>query len=365
MKSRNWMPLAAVAIGLMLGPGSLRAQSSPQGPLPPAEPTAAPSPDAPRSSPDAPAVAGGDDKPWNAGVPVEQRTAARELFLEANRLFRVPLFAQAARTYEAALRAWKHPAFYFNLALTQLNLAQELEAHDNLERALRYGEEPLGAEQFAEAQQQLRDVERQLGQIEISCTTAGAEIVLDGTVLFTGPGTRRVWAKPHAHEVTAKKPDYLAEARRFAIGPGDTWRVELRLITLDEATRTSRRWAVWKPWAVVGAGTAIAVVAGALHAASHRNFQSYDDDFTRLSCARAGCTPAEVGPALNDRLRSATREQQIAVTGYAIGGAAIAAGAVLLYLNRSQLPEQSTSRRASVFPSLSPGALGVVLTVHR
>jgi len=359
VKSSPRIVLAALAIALTRS-AAARAQEAD------APPVTAEAP-APADSPTA------DREPWNEGVAIEQRQAARDLFLEGNRLFRVPLFAQSARKYEAAIQAWKHPAFYFNLALAQLNLAQELEARDNLERALAYGEAPLGPEQFAEAQQQLRDVERQLGQIELRCETPGAEIALDGTLLFTGPGRQRVWVKAHGHEVAARKPNHLADSRRVVIAPGDVWSVELRLVTIDEAARTSRRWAAWKPWAVVGAGAAVVVASGAIHAASYSNFQAYDDEFTRLSCARAGCTAAEIGPALNDRLRRATREQHLAVTGYAIGGAALAAGVVLLYLNRSQLVEQSTSRRAppstSVSPSLSfdaaGNAVGVVVTVHR
>ncbi|HMG21017.1 MAG TPA: hypothetical protein VK607_06855, partial [Kofleriaceae bacterium] len=56
----------------------------------------------------APAVTGSDDKPWNRGVPLADRQAARDLFLEGNRLFKIPLFARAAENYAAALRKWKH-----------------------------------------------------------------------------------------------------------------------------------------------------------------------------------------------------------------------------------------------------------------
>ncbi|TMQ23258.1 MAG: hypothetical protein E6J90_10935 [Deltaproteobacteria bacterium] len=103
----------------------------------------------------------GDDKPWNRGVPLATREGARVVFLEGNRLFKVPLFAQAAEQYLAALTKWKHPAFYFNLAIAQLNLGQDLEARDSLEHALQHGAEPLGALEFQEAQKQLKEVERQ------------------------------------------------------------------------------------------------------------------------------------------------------------------------------------------------------------
>ncbi|HEX2690676.1 MAG TPA: hypothetical protein VHN14_28865 [Kofleriaceae bacterium] len=140
--------------------------------------------------------------------------------MEGNRLFKIPLFGRAAEQYTAALRQWKHPAFYFNLALAQLNLGKDVEAHDSLEQALKYGEEPLGAERFQEAKKQLQEVERQLGRLHVTCQTLGAEVTLDGVLLFTGPGSYEGWVKAQDHEITAKNPDYLAQARRVTISPG-------------------------------------------------------------------------------------------------------------------------------------------------
>src|SRR6187431_2652464 len=114
-----------------------------------------------------PIVTAEENKLWNQGVPEQNRKAAEELFQKGNELFLIPLFAKAAEQYVAALNKWKHPAFYFNLALAQLNLGKEIEAHANLERALAYGEKPLGKEQFKEAQKQLAEVKRQIGQIRV------------------------------------------------------------------------------------------------------------------------------------------------------------------------------------------------------
>src|SRR5258707_466030 len=78
-----------------------------------------------------------DAKPWSQGVPLATRQAAQARFMKGNQLFMVPLFAQAVEQYIAALSQWKHPAFYFNLALAQLNLGQDVEARDNFEQALK------------------------------------------------------------------------------------------------------------------------------------------------------------------------------------------------------------------------------------
>jgi hypothetical protein len=310
-----------------------------------------------------PVVTERDDRSWSVGVSRDDRHAARELFLEGNRLFRVPLFARAAEQYAAALRTWKHPAFYFNLALAQLNLGLEVEARENLVAALRHGDEPLGVEPFREAQKQLRDVERQLGQIDIRCETRGAEVTLDGVPRFIGPGRYRGWVKPRSHEITAKSPGYLADTRRVAVTAGAVTALDLRLVTLSEATEAGRRWPAWKPWAVVASGVVVGAAGGVLHALAARNFTAYDNQFGQLPCASfPGCQPGEVGPELTGQLRRARREQQFAVGGYIAGGALLAVGTALVYLNRPRLREQAP--RIAIVPAVSSDLLGFLVSVR-
>ena len=320
-------------------------------------------------APKASLVMGGDDRPWNHGVPLATREAARQVFLEGNRLFRVPLFARAAEQYAVALKTWKHPAFYFNLAVAQLNLGQDVEARDSLVRALQQGAEPLGDEQYREAQNQLAELEHQLGRIRIDCKTQGAEVTLDGAMVFVGPGSYQGWIAPRAHEVTARRQGYLPEAQRVAVGSGELKAVDLELVTLTEATDTNRRWAAWKPWAVVAAGGVVAAAGAGVHALSARSFSDYDKKFQLLPCATghdgapAGCSSAQIGASLNKQLDHANREQQIAIGAYIGGGALVAAGVVLLYLNRPRLVEQSPG--VAIAPMIAPDLLGLTVEVRR
>jgi hypothetical protein len=307
-----------------------------------------------------------DGKAWNRGVPVALRREARTLFLEGNRLFWIPLFARAAERYNAALRKWKHPAFYFNLALAELNLGHQVEAREHFAQAVQHGAEPLGSERFQEAMKQRQDLESQLGQIAITCETAGAEVTLDGTLLFTGPGRYEGWVQARPHEITAKKPDHLSEARRVVVAAGARTTLDLRLTTLSEAADRSRRWTTWKPWSVVASGAAIAAASGVVHTISARTFRSYDDEFAKLPCAMGnGCAEEELSPALRARLDRAELEQKIAIGGYIAGGAIVATGAVLLYMNRSRLSEDDTARSGAIaiVPALSPSTIGILVTM--
>ena len=381
-KSQLCMFLGIMILGLLHGPAPLRAQpaselvstggnSEPLEPAPPAEADdnstrAAAESDLPK---DEPMVSDETDKPWSQGVTAEERRAARQLFREGNRMFRLPLYAKAVELYTAALSKWKHPAFYFNLAIAQLNLGKEIEARENLQHALKYGEQGLAEEEFREAHKQLKELERQLGRIRVRCRTQGAEVSLDGVTLFIGPGSYEGWTKAKSHELTAKKSGYLSEARRVMVTPDNPQDIELKLVTLSEAADTGRRWAVWKPWTVVVVGGAVAIAGGLLHSRAFNEFKAYDNDVRDLCTTKpeSGCQSSD--PALKElvpELALAQREQAIAVGGYIVGGSLIAAGVVLLYLNRPRLVEQNASgllgNQIAIIPTMSSDMIGAIMS---
>jgi tetratricopeptide (TPR) repeat protein len=338
VKLANLLTCCAVIAGLVAAPARLHAQPV-----------------------DAPNIAGGENMPWNKGVPQDVRAAAREAFLEGNRLFKIPLFSRAVEKYAEALEKWKHPAFYFNLAIAQINLGQWLEAREDLELAMKYGPDPLRADRFEEARKQLVEVEHHLGRIRVSSPTSGAEITLDGAPLFTGPGQREIWVTARAHEVTAKKEDFGTQARRVAVAPGahETVELSLRRMVLEDPPK-------WKYWTLVAAGAGVAAASGVLHGVSAHDFSTFDSGFAKLSCASDGCKPEQIDSQLNSRLNRARLEQKIAVGGYIASGALVATGAVLLYFARPRLVEQEeTASRGglSLAPVVSRDMLGVVVTV--
>jgi tetratricopeptide (TPR) repeat protein len=302
------------------------------------------------------------------------RQTARELFLEGNRLFRIPLYTRAVETYLAALAKWKNPAFYFNLALAQSNLGQDVEARESLAHALAHGEDPLGVDRFKEAQRELEEVTRKLGRIRLTSRTPGAEITLDGVTLFIGSGSYEGWVKAKSHELTAKKVGYQSEARRVTLSPGQLMSIDLTLVTLTQAltqvTDTSRRWATWKPWVVAVGGLAAIAVGGTFHAISLQNYNEYSQEFEKLSCAAPqlqsppGCSAMYVTEELRNRYEIGRRYQTTAFVTYAVGGALVVTSAILLYLNRPRMTEISSSRNLNkmhVRPAVSVNQPSLIL----
>ena len=108
--------------------------------------------------------------------------------------------------------------------------------------------------------------------------------------------------------------------------------------------------------AVVGAGVAAGLVGGGLHLLSEKNFNDFDAMVER-DC-KNGC------PNLpTDQVDRARLQRNVAIASYATGGAVLATGFVLVYLNRIKLERidvtAASERQISLIPMISPGAAGV------
>jgi hypothetical protein len=312
----------------------------------------------------------GEDAPWNQGVDVDRRRAARAVFLQANDLTRKRFFASAAAKYRQAMELWPHPAFAYNLALAQLQLDQPIEAHANLLRAVEHGPGPLG-DRYDQARQQIARIESEIGTIEITCAEPGARVMLDGKPVFTGPGTYRGVVRPGAHQLVAIRRGLAPVVEQLVVSPGEQSSLALVFEYPEtEVTEKRRPWAAWKSYTVVATGAALVLAGGALDWHSTRRFDTYDRDY-RKTCP-TGCTPAMEPSSFEERHSRAESEQRLAVIGYAAGGAVLATGVVLSYLGRERIyhkrvrvapdadnaPRPSTAT-GSIAPLVAPGAIGV------
>jgi hypothetical protein len=319
--------------------------------------------------------AAGEDAPWNQGVDVEQRHAARKVFLEANELARKRFFATAAAKYRQAMELWPHPAFAYNLALAQLQLDQPIEAHASLLRAVEHGLGPLG-DRYEQARQQIARIESEIGTIEVSCAEPGARVMLDGKPLFAGPGTYRGVVRPGAHQLVAIRRGLAPVVEQLVVSPGEQGSVALVFEYPEtEVTETRRRWAAWKPYTVVATGAALVLAGGMLDWHSTRLFDDHDRVF-REKCP-TGCMTGMEPSGLGNRQSRAESEQRLAIIGYAAGGAVLATGVVLSYFGRERAyrkrvrvaPDaedvpQSSTVTGSIAPFVAPGTFGVSAGFH-
>jgi tetratricopeptide (TPR) repeat protein len=296
------------------------------------------------------------DRPWAKGISQDQQRAAFALFEAGNNLLKESIFLKAVENYRKALAIWDHPGIHYNLALALLNLDQPIEVHEHLMKALAYGAEPLENEKFEYARNYKTLVEKQLARVEITCDSPGAVVTMDGQKLFVAPGRYTGMVRPGAHSILATREGYVPSDMSRTILPGETTKLDLKLYTDNDLIQYRRRWPAATPWLVVGSGLAMAAGSGWMHMQARDNLGAFDRGI--VDCG--GCL---LTPSLADTLNRGKTLQTAAIGGYALGGAALITGAVLVYLNQPEPyridPKDKQLEVVGISPVLSGETRGV------
>ena len=293
--------------------------------------------------------------PWAKGVSEEARKESTRLFFEARRHYHDSLFALAADKYRAALAACNchHPAAHYNLVLSLVNLDRPVEMYENLIAAMENGLERLSKERFEQAKNFKVLLEKQLVAIDLRCDVPGAKVTIDGRQVLTPPGRYRGMERPGVHTVLAFKHGMVTNQVFRQMDGGQKIALSMDLKTEEELTVYERRWAAWKPWTLLGAGAAVALAGGGLHYAAIKQTQAADRGVVDCS----GCGPRR--DLTHERLNAATMEK-VAIVGYSVGGAAIATGAVLAFLNRAKTHMRPYEVDVAPAPPEQQPKLGIV-----
>jgi hypothetical protein len=300
-------------------------------------------------------------RPWADGVPLDKRKRAYELFLEGNSVIKDGFFAHAADKYREALVLWDHPAFHYNLGIAQMNLDQPIDAYERFLAARKHGARPITDEKYRQAKKYLDALRKQLGEIEVICDEPGAEVAVDGTPLFAGPGRQRVMVRPGGHRVEASKRRFMPDIQQVVVNPGDSKRVTVTP-QIPEHLATVRRWPEWIPLTVAGAGAVALAGAGVMDWHSTRLFDRFDSEFDMLCRMSSGCRDDQISAALQARLDQARLWQWGARATYVVGGLSVATSAALLYLNRERIVRERRLDDAgtiSLSPMVTPDGVGV------
>jgi len=303
-------------------------------------------------------------------VSPEDEKIAQSDFRGANADLNDGFFKKAAENYRKALSHWNHPAIHYNLALALINLDQPIEVFDELTSAMAYGPGPLGGkEKFDHANEYMRLVQGQLADIEVSCDKIGAKVSVDGKEVFIAPGKFKQKVRVGKHTFYADKQGYNARITAPYIGPGETYRVELKLYTPDQTTRYRRKWQnTWFPYAVLGAGAVVGLAAGGLELSAQSSYNQFNARVAACNTMVAGCPIAT--PGITSLRDSGNTKRLVGYVGYGAAGAAAATGVVLLWINRRQAyqitPEELEAETAplAVAPIVSPDVVGATVQGH-
>jgi hypothetical protein len=314
-------------------------------PSPPPPPPPAPKPE-PAKPPEPP-------KPWAAGVSQAEQDAAFALYNQGNDQYAQTHFNDALGLYKQALSHWDHPRIRFNIAVTDIALNNWLDGYENINAALKYGA-PALEERAEEATNYSKLFANQITHLKVSCDEDGAAVTLDGQPLFTAPGSSEKVLLPGPHQLIATKTGFLPSNTKLNLVGGQPDSETVKLLPLKDVTHYVRRWATWKPYALLGAGAFVALlgVPVELEAVGDRN--TYD----RLigEHCPSGCAPKDVNPDDTAYLNKMKVENTVAVSLFAVGGAALVSGVVAVIMNQ---PRAIIEKQVAVVPAKG-GAIAMV-----
>ena len=282
--------------------------------------------------------------PWSKGVSKANQKKALDIFKAGNALFEEAKYTEALAQYEQALKLWDHPNIQFNLAVCLFNIRQPLEAWDHLERALRFGEAPLGKRLFEEAQTYKNLLESSLAQLEVSNEQDDVQVMLDGKELFTGAGKKKVHLLAGTHQLVASADGFQTESKALDLPAGQLTSEGIALQPEKVVTKVQvkkvrenydRRWSWWLPWSIEGGGIALALIGTGVYLSARSDMKAYDSALA--TACPTGCKPADIKPSLTAQEQAAQSKSGVGVGFWVAGGAVAAAAGVMAVLNRPRV----------------------------
>lgn len=294
------------------------------------------------------------DEPWYR-QPTANIERAKELFAQAVSEHLQLLRGNAKDLYDQALVLWDNPDIRWNLALVLEDLGQYLHAHDQLERATRWGE-ALGAERLHDVHDRMNALEvHHLARIEASCNELATDVTLDGQSWFQGSGRGSMLVEPGEHYVVARKLGFFPVARSISVAAGQDARLDLPMD--EDRLIETRRWAAWKPWAAIAAGVVLTATGAVLDGQAILNRDNAAKSLPSSCDTAMGCTPTQA-PRSYGR---AVTEHRIALSALATGGTTTALGLVLVWMNQAQVHRSEARPLGSIeiTPVLSTSLLGI------
>jgi tetratricopeptide (TPR) repeat protein len=287
-----------------------------------------------------PAVAAPDisteKKPWAEGVNQEQTDRANKLFAEGNELYAQQAYPGAAEKYKAAVAVWDHPLIRFNLANSLIRTDKVLEAAEQLEQALRFGNAPFKPELWDQANILQASLKGQVGWLEVSCDQVNAKVLVDGSPVVSCPGTQKIRVLAKEHAINADLKDHLSISKRVVVPGGDTFKERIKLIPLDQAVKLTYKTPRWIPWTVTGVGGSVALAGLLTYFNGRSTMQEFDAGFSQFFQRGASETDLrKEQPLLYEKRQSAQFRGTLGISLMAVGGTAAVGGMVWgLVLNR-------------------------------
>ncbi len=272
--------------------------------------------------------------PWADGVPEATQDQANALYEEGNTLFAQQAHAPALEKYRAAIALWDHPRIRFNLAVTLIRLDKPLEAADELERALRFGEAPFDKNLYQQALDYQALLAGRVGYVEATCSNAGAKATLDGAPWFDCPGTQKIRVMAGEHIVEGKLEGWVpAASGRVLVNGGSSVKIDVQMKSIESAVVIKYRYPRWIPFTITGMGAAIGIGGVLTYLVGRSQMNDFHDEFT-IQCPGGCYADLRDKPLLRDLRNRAQLKGGVGIGLMGGGGAGAIAGTVMVLMNR-------------------------------
>ena len=281
----------------------------------------------------APQLAVAED-PWTVGVSNKQQDKANALYEEGNNLFAQDAHAPALDKYRAAVAIWNHPRIRFNLAVTLIRLDRPLEAAEELEQALRFGDKPFKKDLYQQALDYQKLLAGRVGYIEASCKQKGAQVLLDGKPWFACPGEQKMRVMAGEHAIIGELRDYVPDGpSKIVVAGGGVTKHQVKLKPLDSAVELRYPMPRWVPITIAITGGVIGLAGAATYLAGKDQMNEFNTNF-REACPDGCAKDLSDNPALRDQRDGAVLKGNLGIGMIIGGGAVLVGGIVMTAVNR-------------------------------
>jgi hypothetical protein len=297
-----------------------------------------------------------------------QRELARELMKRGNQL-------RAAQDLEGALEAFRAadaimhvPTTGFEVARSELQLGQLVEARDVLMRVERIPASPDEPQAFKEARDYARQLDVEIGpripriRLSIEGAAEGVAVTIDGESVPSAALDIPYAADPGKHAVAARTPDGRAAAQEVTLEEGEEREVLLVLpgespapppppaskapVATPRAAPSDRHALAWVAFGTAGGAAVVGAATGIVA-------------WTRASSVSARCNGEQCPPSTYADLDAARGFATASTVSFIVAGVATVAGVVIV-LTAPRAPARATGRGTG--PSLGIGPMGVAGT---